>query len=153
MGHHLVCLICLIFVERETAEDGWWSLSGRSSVVGSWNWQELAMCANRNCDVSNTGWWFGCHQFYFPRNIGFRSSSQLTFTHIFFRTGWRFKPPSRIYLEGFAIVIVIQPSIGMVCSGKSRGNPVGFLFATQQKDPWRRFLRNLFTNPLRIVFC
>ena len=30
-----------------------------------------------------TGWWFGCHFLNFPRNIGFLSSSQLTF--IFFR--------------------------------------------------------------------
>ena len=25
-----------------------------------------------------TGWWFGCHFWHFPRNIGFLSSSQLT---------------------------------------------------------------------------
>ena len=33
------------------------------------------------------GWWFGCHQFYFPRNIGFRLSSQLTNSIIFQRGG------------------------------------------------------------------
>ena len=27
---------------------------------------------------SISGWWFGCHQFYFPINMGFRLSSQLT---------------------------------------------------------------------------
>ena len=27
---------------------------------------------------SKTGWWFGCHFLNFPRNIGFRLSSQLT---------------------------------------------------------------------------
>ena len=32
-----------------------------------------------------TGWWFGCHQFYFPINIGLRLSSQLTFN--FFQRG------------------------------------------------------------------
>ena len=32
------------------------------------------------------GWWFGCHEFYFPINIGLHSSSQLT-DHIF-SEGW-----------------------------------------------------------------
>ena len=34
----------------------------------------------------NKGWWFGCHQFYFPRNIGLMSSSQLTDSY--FSEGW-----------------------------------------------------------------
>ena len=34
-----------------------------------------------------SGWWFGCHQFYFPRNLGLRLSSQLTFI-IFFQRVW-----------------------------------------------------------------
>ena len=33
-----------------------------------------------------TGWWFGCHEFYFPRNIGLLSSSQLT--NSYFSEGW-----------------------------------------------------------------
>ena len=32
-----------------------------------------------------SGWWFGCHQFSFPINIGNNSSSQLTIRHIFLR--------------------------------------------------------------------
>ena len=31
-------------------------------------------------------WWFGCHQFHFPINIGFLSSSQLTNSD--FSEGW-----------------------------------------------------------------
>ena len=50
------------------------------------------------CDVGNrgdftlltlllmAGWWFGCHQFYFPRNIGLRLWSQLT--NSYFSEGW-----------------------------------------------------------------
>ena len=34
-----------------------------------------------------SGWWFGCHFWHFPRNIGFRSSSQLTKSY--FSEGWR----------------------------------------------------------------
>ena len=33
------------------------------------------------------GWWFGCHQFYFPMNIGFMSSSRYWRSHIFQRGG------------------------------------------------------------------
>ena len=36
--------------------------------------------------ASSTGWWFGCHQFYFPINIGFRLSSQMT--NSYFSEGW-----------------------------------------------------------------
>ena len=35
---------------------------------------------------SHPGWWFGCHQFYFPRNVGLLSSSQLTKSY--FSEGW-----------------------------------------------------------------
>ena len=53
---------------------------------------------------SQAGWWFGCHQFYFPINIGFLSSSQLTKSY--FSEGWRkttnqqdmSKSPSFMYL-------------------------------------------------------
>ena len=40
-----------------------------------------------------SGWWFGCHQFYFPMNIGFMSSSQLTDSY-FSGRGGRNGPPS-----------------------------------------------------------
>ena len=39
------------------------------------------------------GWWFGCHQFYFPRNIGCLSSSQLT-NSIIFQDGVFPQPPT-----------------------------------------------------------
>ena len=38
----------------------------------------------RQCSIS--GWWFGCHEFYFPINIGLRLSSQLTKSY--FSEGW-----------------------------------------------------------------
>ena len=41
-----------------------------------------------------SGWWFGCHEFYFPINIGLLSSSQLTNSIIFQRGGQ--KPPTSI---------------------------------------------------------
>ena len=40
-----------------------------------------------------SGWWFGCHFWHCPINIGFISSSQLT--NSYFIEG--FKPPTRIY--------------------------------------------------------
>ena len=33
--------------------------------------------------VLRTGWWFGCHFWHFPRNIGLLSSSQLTNSNLF----------------------------------------------------------------------
>ena len=35
-----------------------------------------------------SGWWFGCHQFYLPRNIGFMSSSQLNPILSYVSEGW-----------------------------------------------------------------
>ena len=35
-----------------------------------------------------TGWWFGCHEFYFPRNIGNFCHHPNWRTPSFFRTGW-----------------------------------------------------------------
>ena len=43
------------------------------------------------------GWWFGCHQFYFPINIGLRSSSQLT--NSYFSEGWPW-PTNHLMLGG-----------------------------------------------------
>ena len=40
----------------------------------------------RNCPRT-TGWWFGCHQLYFPIHILFMSSSQLTNSNLFQRGG------------------------------------------------------------------
>ena len=37
--------------------------------------------------TSKSGWWFGCHQFYFPRNSGLISSSQLTNSYFLQRGG------------------------------------------------------------------
>ena len=39
------------------------------------------------CVFTRPGWWFGCHQFYFSRNIGLLSSSQLTNSNLF-QEGW-----------------------------------------------------------------
>ena len=50
------------------------------AITGLWYW-----CAS--------GWWFGCHQFYFPMNLGFMSSSQLTDSYV--SEGWR-KPSTRL---------------------------------------------------------
>ena len=43
---------------------------------------------------SVSGWWFGCHECYFPRNIGLLSSSPLTKSIIFQRGGFK-QPPTR----------------------------------------------------------
>ena len=45
-----------------------------------------------------TGWWFGCHSWNFPMNIGFISSSQLT--NSYFSEGWpnhQPGPPSVVF--------------------------------------------------------
>ena len=44
-------------------------------------------CAYIYIYIYVSGWWFGCHQFYFPILIGFRLSSQLTKSY--FSEGWR----------------------------------------------------------------
>ena len=36
---------------------------------------------------SITAWWFGCHEFYFPRNIGNNMEESSQLTHIFQRGG------------------------------------------------------------------
>ena len=47
--------------------------------IGSWSMIFLAMLlAHGILTRKVTGWWFGCHEFYFPINIGLISSSQLT---------------------------------------------------------------------------
>ena len=51
---------------------------GRGTVACSRGFDDLM--------IDFAGWWFGCHQFHFPRNIGFRSSSQLT--NSYFSEGW-----------------------------------------------------------------
>ena len=44
----------------------------------------------------------GCHQFHFPMNIGkFLSSSQLTFTPSFFRTGWPNHQPEYVWVKQY----------------------------------------------------
>ena len=45
---------------------------------------------------SKTGWWFGCHEFYFPRNIGNNHHPNWR-TPSFFR-GVQPQPPTRKYL-------------------------------------------------------
>ena len=54
---------------------------------------------------SETGWWFGCHEFYFPINIGFMSSSQLTKSY--FSEGW----PWPTNQESLAAQFVFQPGV------------------------------------------
>ena len=41
-----------------------------------------------------TGWWFGCHFWHFPINIGLLSSSQLT--NSYFSEGWPNHQPAKI---------------------------------------------------------
>ena len=64
-----------------------------------WKWRKaLVICHIRIEETSEHGgktwpcWWFGCHQFYFPINIWFLSSSQLTNSCIF-QDGVAKKPP------------------------------------------------------------
>ena len=51
--------------------------------------------------TSKSGWWFGCHQFYFPRNSGLISSSQLTNSYFFQRGGPRTNQKSMPCLSPF----------------------------------------------------
>ena len=47
-------------------------------------------------DKTISGWWFGCHQFYFPIHIGLRKNHPNWRTPSFFR-GVAFKPPTRLF--------------------------------------------------------
>ena len=53
----------------------------RRSGPDSVTWIDLEDMFQKNGIIWLSGCWFGCHQFYFPINIGLRLSSQLT--HIF----------------------------------------------------------------------
>ena len=44
-----------------------------------------------------TGWWFGCHEFYFPIWLGFLSSSQLTKSY--FSEGWPWPTNQKIWID------------------------------------------------------
>ena len=72
------------------------------------NWRIVSSQSDRNAmhdDVGNwpendgTGWWFGCHEFYFPINIGLRLSSQLT--NSYFSEGWPNHQPDGIMVIQF----------------------------------------------------
>ena len=58
--------------------------SGISWVIRGWFPMALKLPWGKH--PFRTGWWFGCHQFYFPINIGWISSSQLT--NLYFSEGW-----------------------------------------------------------------
>ena len=55
--------------------------------------------------TSISGWWFGCHQSYFPRNIGLLSSSQLT--NSYFSEGWPNHQPDSNYPESSDIQLFL----------------------------------------------
>ena len=58
----------------------------RYMLRGKW-WQVFRKANQRETATQHfNGWWFGCHQFYFPIHIGLLSSSQLT--HSYFSEGW-----------------------------------------------------------------
>ena len=65
-----------------------------------------------------TGWWFGCHQFYFPIYLGM-SSSQLTNSYF---SGVGIQPPTRFILYSYIValayirLIVIHPMNPMLWS-------------------------------------
>ena len=59
-----------------------------------------------NISRPETGWWFGCHQFYFPRNIGLLSSSQLTYSY--FSEGWVYTHPPGNLESGDQLVSQFQ---------------------------------------------
>ena len=68
-------------------------------IQAIWN-LEYFMIFHESMWIISTGWWFGCHFWHFPRNIGFLSSSQLTKSIIFQRGGE--KPPTRVDYQVFA---------------------------------------------------
>ena len=62
-----------------------------------------------------SGWWFGCHQFYFPINIGFMSSSQLT--NSYFSEGWPNHKPDIV------VFFFILTSLTFFCQQSSPKGP------------------------------
>ena len=57
---------------------------------------------------SISGWWLGCHQFYFPINIGFRLSSPLTKSYFSGRGGPG--PPTRFtFAKGKSLTSAMGP--------------------------------------------
>ena len=76
------------------------------------NWRSFMIFQRgSNQPPTISGWWFGCHQFYFPINIGLLSSSQLTFT--FFR-GVAQPTTTQIYNVGKLVIHHPRPQ-GLYC--------------------------------------
>ena len=61
-------------------------------------------------NLRESGWWFGCHQLYFPIFIGLISSSQLT--NSYFSEGW-LKTTNQEYIAPifFSWITLFQPKI------------------------------------------
>ena len=83
-----------VFATDQQALDAMRTVS-RSAKRG-WKWATLPR-QKPNTDAKQPGWCFGCHQFYFPRNIGLHSSSQLT--NSYFSEGWPNHQPAAVFLD------------------------------------------------------
>ena len=82
-----------------------WSLS-----IRLWTFPKMGVPPSYHPKIRPfSGWWFGCHEFYFPINIGSNHHPNWR-THIFQR-GWN-QPPSRIgswFPALFPLLIIIFP--------------------------------------------
>ena len=58
-----------------------------------------------------SGWWFGCHLEYFPRNIGLLSSSQLT--NLYFSEGWPNHQPDNDWYNDSQVALWYQFNYGL----------------------------------------
>ena len=81
----------------------WWQSTVPSRSVSGW-FLESRLCMNikRKTVINMTGWWFGCHFWHFPRNIGNNHPNWLSY----FSEG--FKPPTRWQVGWSALLSYIR---------------------------------------------